>query len=327
MYVLGIDGGGTKTTGIIATNKGEVVAQETVGGTNINSLGKKAVQLELLKLVTILKESSPNNFQQLEQVFAGIAGAGNTSNQEALNKMLLSLFPSGVNVTVDHDAIPALYSGTIGSPGIVQIAGTGAITYGVNHLDERARVGGWGHLFGDQGSGYAIGRDALEEAFKARDGITKQTLLCELLMRHFGKDELPAIIPTIYQAENPKKIVSSLTMLVMEAVQQGDMTAKRIIQRNGAELGIAISTLVRQLFSSEDKSIPVVLVGGLFNRYDILKDSIEQTIKEKGAMVEMIFPKIIPAGGAVVAALLKEEIDIDAFFLETFNRKTKVEGK
>ena len=320
MYVIGIDGGGTKTTGIIATYKGEVVAKATVGGTNINSTGKKAVQAELVKLVTNLKEFSPDDFKQVKRVFAGMAGAGNTSNQEAIKTMLLSLFPSGVNINIDHDAITALYSGTIGRPGIVQIAGTGAITYGVNQIFERARVGGWGHLFGDQGSGYAIGRDALEEAFKARDGITKPTLLCELLTKHFGKDELPDIIPNIYQSENPKKLISSLTMLVLEAVQQDDIAAKKIIQKNGAELGIAISTLVSQLFTPGDEPIPVVLVGGLFSRYDILKESIEQTIKEKGVRVEMTFPRTLPAGGAVVAALLEEKVDIDEFFLETFNR-------
>lgn len=320
MYVIGIDGGGTKTTGIIATSKGEVVAKSTVGGTNINSTGKKAVQSELRKLVINLKELAPENFLQVKRVFAGMAGAGNITNQEALKTMLQPLFSSGVSMTIDHDAITALYSGTIGKPGVVQIAGTGAITYGVNEASDRARVGGWGHLFGDQGSGYAIGRDALEAAFKARDGLVEHTLLSELLTNHFNKEELPDIIPFIYQADNPKKLIASLTVLVMEAVDRNDLIAKHIIEHNGAELGLAISALVKQLFGEGDDVIPVVLVGGLFNRYDILKHSIEKTVKNKGVHVNIIFPKIIPAGGAIVAALIEENIEIDDYFLETFNR-------
>lgn len=320
MYVLGIDGGGTKTTGIIATSKGEILAKTTVGGTNINSAGKPAVQKELQKLVTNLKELAPDNFLLVKRVFAGMAGAGNITNQEALKTMLLPLFSPEVSITIDHDAITALYSGTIGKPGVVQIAGTGAITYGVNQTFERARVGGWGHLFGDQGSGYAIGRDALEAAFKARDGLIDQTLLTELLTKHFLKEELPDIIPIIYQADNPKKLISSLTVLVMEAVERQDLIAKQIIERNGEELGLAISALVKQLFTQEAAVIPVVLVGGLFNRYDILKESIESTIINKGIHVDIIFPKIIPAGGAVVAALLEENLEIDEHFLEIFNR-------
>ncbi|MER2010520.1 MAG: BadF/BadG/BcrA/BcrD ATPase family protein [Psychrobacillus sp.] len=320
MYVLGIDGGGTKTTGIIATSKGEVVAKATVGGTNINSTGKIAVQSELQKLIRELKELAPQNFLLVKRVFAGMAGAGNITNQDALKAILQPLFSSEVSITIDHDAITALYSGTIGKPGVVQIAGTGAITYGVNEASDRARVGGWGHLFGDQGSGYAIGRDALEAAFKARDGLIEQTVLSDLLIQHFNKEELPDIIQVIYQAENPKKLISSLTVLVMKAVERNDLMAKHIIDQNGAELGLAISALVKQLFSQGNDVIRVVLVGGLFNRYDVLKESIERTIKNEGIHVDIIFPKILPAGGAVVAALLEENIEIDEYFLETFNR-------
>ena len=106
-----------------------------------------------------------------------------------------------MNVTVDHDAITALYSGTLGRPGIVQIAGTGAITYGINQNGERGRVGGWGHLFSDHGSGYAIGRDGLSAAFMAHDGLTEYTSLTELFLQHFEKEELPDIIRAIYQGE------------------------------------------------------------------------------------------------------------------------------
>lgn len=320
MYVLGIDGGGTKTTGIIATIKGEVLAKTTVGGTNINSMGKTAVQLELQKLVANLKELAPEKTLLVKRVFAGMAGAGNRTNQEAIKTMLLPLFSSEVSITIDHDAITALYSGTIGKPGVVQIAGTGAITYGVNKAFDRARVGGWGHLFGDQGSGYAIGRDALEAAFKARDGLIEPTYLTELLTKHFQIEQLPDIIPIIYQAENPKKLIASLTVLVMEAMERHDLVAKQIIERNGEELGLAISVLVRKLFGQGDVTIPVVLVGGLFNRYDVLKESIERTINNNGMSVDIMFPKILPAGGAVVAALIEENIRIDDCFLDTFNR-------
>src|SRR5690625_7894553 len=74
-------------------------------------------------------------------------------------------------ITVHHDAVTALYSGTLGEEGIVQIAGTGAITFGLTNAGEEMRVGGWGHLFSDHGSGYMIGRDALEKVFLAYDGF------------------------------------------------------------------------------------------------------------------------------------------------------------
>ncbi|MFP3490923.1 BadF/BadG/BcrA/BcrD ATPase family protein, partial [Staphylococcus sp. SIMBA_130] len=78
-------------------------------------------------------------------------------------------------VTVNIDAINALYSGTLGKPGIVQIAGTGSITFSINHDGLSDRVGGWGYLIGEMGSGFALGRDALEAAFLAHDGLGTPT--------------------------------------------------------------------------------------------------------------------------------------------------------
>lgn len=320
MYVLGIDGGGTKTTGVIANMKGEVVAEATVGSSNINSVGRPIVESELAKLMDALNEENTEAFFKIKRVFAGMAGGGSQSNKEDLQSILTSILASGVSVTVNHDAITALYSGTLGRPGIVQIAGTGAITYGINQNGDQARVGGWGHLFSDHGSGYAVGRDGLSAVFMAYDGQTESTYLTELFLRHFEKKELTDIIREIYQDINPKGFIASLSRLVVEAADYGDQIAKEIITKNGIELGEAISTLIKKLFSDEPyaEAIPIVLAGGLFNRYDLFKASIEKTIKVNHRHVDIIMPKILPVGGAVIAALQEEKVEINKDFLGVF---------
>ena len=322
MYVLGIDGGGTKTTGVIANLNGEIVAEATVGGSNINSIDRDVVIAELVKLLDALKVENNEAFLQIRRVFAGMAGGGTKSNKEDLRTIFTSLLASGVEVSVDHDAITALYSGTLGRPGIVQIAGTGAITYGINFNNNQGRVGGWGHLFSDHGSGYAIGRDGLSAAFRAYDGLIEDTYIKELLLHYFKKKELPDIIQAIYQGENPKGSIASLSKLVFEAADYGDKTAKEIINENGVHLGEAISTLIKKLFSVEQltEAIPVVLAGGLFNRYDLFKDSIEKTIIDHKINVEFIIPEILPIGGAVIAALREEKLEISENFIEVFCR-------
>ena len=82
MYVLGIDGGGTKTTGVIANAKGEIVAEATVGGTNLNSVGRVIVEGELAKLIDALKAENSEAFLQIKRVFAGMAGGGNKSTKK-----------------------------------------------------------------------------------------------------------------------------------------------------------------------------------------------------------------------------------------------------
>ncbi|MEK5069454.1 N-acetylglucosamine kinase [Sporosarcina sp. FSL K6-1508] len=325
MYVLGIDGGGTKTTGVIANIKGEKVAEATVGGSNLNSLGRDIVEGELTKLINTLRAENNESFLRVTRVFAGMAGGGNKSNKADVQNILTSLLAPSVDVTVNHDAITALYSGTMGRPGIVQIAGTGAITYGINQKGDQGRVGGWGHLFSDHGSGYAIGRDGLSAAFMFHDRLAEYTYLHDLILQYFEAKELPCVVGAIYQGGNPKGVIASLSKLVVEAADYGDQIAKDIINENGIQLGKAISTLIKKLFPVElaTEAIPVVLAGGLFNRYELFKVSIERTVKDNDSHIEVIIPQILPVGGAVIAALLEEKIEINKMFTDAFCRHEK----
>lgn len=325
MYVLGIDGGGTKTTGVIVTYHGDVCSEATVGGSNLNSKDRSDVIFELVKLVNELKKKDSISFSKITAVFAGMSGGGNLTNQDDLKNILLSLVPQHVKVIVDNDAITALYSGTLGDPGIVQIAGTGAITYGINQAGERSRVGGWGHYFSDHGSGYAIGRDGLRASFMAYDGMEKETIISDLLLKHFQVSELPDLIKEIYQHPNPKEVIASLSKIVVEAADQGDDFASVIIEENAIYLAQAIVTLTRKLFpiESHTESIPVVLAGGLFNRYDLFNTSIENVLRHNQINAKLIIPKILPVGGAVIAALKHENIQINHDFLNRFKEVKK----
>src|SRR5690625_3997614 len=156
-YVLGIDGGGTKTTGIIVDEDGNVVAEATVGASNPNIVGQEDLISRFTELITTLENEDAASFNRLTQVFAGISGAGHGNSQQQQRDVLRRILPATVPITVDNDAIIALYAGTFGRPGIVQIAGTGSITYGINEKGCRGRVGGWGHLYGVEGSSYSSG--------------------------------------------------------------------------------------------------------------------------------------------------------------------------
>src|SRR5699024_2233398 len=130
----------------------------------------------------------------------GISGTGHPRARQTVHQALSETMPSARSMAVDNDAIIALYSGTLGQPGIVQISGTGSITYGINHDGERDRVGGWGHFIGEKGSGFRLGSDALQAAFVANDPAGSATMLEESIRHFFRKQSLPDIIPEIYPA-------------------------------------------------------------------------------------------------------------------------------
>src|SRR5690625_5281192 len=150
-YVIGIDGGGTKTVAVIANTAGEVKVSSLVGPTNPNVLSFAALKETINNLFHQLRDQAPDAISRVETVFAGISGAGTEEKQNTIKKILMENVPSSTYFQVVPDSINALYAGTFGKPGIVQIAGTGSITYGINRENKHWRIGGWGYLFGDEG--------------------------------------------------------------------------------------------------------------------------------------------------------------------------------
>src|SRR5690625_325010 len=303
-YVIGIDGGGTKTTGVIADEKGRTIAEATVGASNPNIVSATDLKATFSKLKGQLQQKNKAAFEKVDRLFAGIPGTGHPSARQTVHQALSETMPSTMSMTVDNDAIIALYSGTLGQPGIVQISGTGSITYGINHDGVRNRVGGWGHFIGEQGSGFGLGSDALQAAFAAHDQAGPATMLEESIRHFFKKQSLPDIIPEIYQATSPKETIASLGRLVMEAVDQKDIIATEFIQQNGLYIGQSVSALMKKLFKKGD--IPVVLAGGLFNRVDLFRSAIEAGLGNYSDSTRLIIPDKPPVNGAVSAALMMD---------------------
>lgn len=317
MYVLGIDGGGTKTVGVMADEYGNIVAKQTVGGTNQNGVDRKTVEYELNNLFTSLKKQNESAFLSLPVVFAGMSGVDRPDAKIFMEKLISKLVPNGTKVFVDNDGVNALYSGTFGAPGIVQIAGTGSITFGINSKGDRGRVGGWGYLIDDEGSGYDLGKEALNAIFKAYDGRGKRTILTERILNHFNVSHPPELINIIYQVGKSREVISPLSKYVTEAAEKNDQVAKKIIDHAGKKLGNSISSLVHQLFPTE-KNVQVVLVGGVFNCADLVMPGIESALKSQSVSAALVKPKLPPVGGAVIKAIQFTNVPVQDGFEKAF---------
>ncbi|MCC3356340.1 N-acetylglucosamine kinase [Bacillus sp. REN16] len=323
MYILGIDGGGTKTKGVIATETGKIIAEATVGASNPNNVKKEDLKIELGKLIERLKTESKDAFLEVKRVYAGMSGVDHPSARKEMKQLLESLLPGSIPVTVNNDAITALYSGTLGKPGVVQIAGTGSITFGLNSEGVLDRVGGWGYLLGEGGSGFAVGSEGLQAAFRAHDGLGERTELTTLICDHFHALALPDIIHTIYNAVNPKELIASLSRYVFTAADHGDPVAQAIIRKNAIHIGEAVSCLTIKQFSGSERAdeIPVVLAGGLFNRLDLFKGPMEEIFGKYSIHAKLIRPGIEPVGGAVIAGLLEEKVEVEEVFIGNFSKE------
>ncbi|MDZ5473698.1 BadF/BadG/BcrA/BcrD ATPase family protein [Bacillus sp. 31A1R] len=323
MYVLGIDGGGTKTIGVIADESGTVVAISIVGATNQNGVDLERVKQEFQLLFQDLKNQNQEVFDSITHVFAGMSGVDRESAKANINEMISFFVPNNVSVFIDNDGVNALFAGTLGDLGIVQIGGTGSISFGMNETGIHSRVGGWGYLIDDEISGFALGKEALRAAFAESDQRGGKTLLTPFILKHFQTESISEVIPYIYQLGMSRDVIAPLGKLVIEAADEGDSVAKTIIYELSMRTAFSISTLIKRLFPNQDRRIPVVLAGGIYKRAEWFSPIILEGLAQQDISADLIEPLLPPVGGAVIAALKQAGADINQTFVQTFIETNK----
>src|SRR5579872_3801360 len=182
MPVLGIDAGGTKTVCLLADDDGRVLAEARGGGANLHAAGELSVEKVLHAL---MEEAIGEREIAPAAICLGIAGVDREDEARVVRAIMRRIGYKSRTLVV-NDALIALVAGVGEAPGIVVIAGTGSIAYGRNAAGEAARAGGWGHMIGDEGSGYWIGREALAAVMRAGDGRGPETALTAEILAHFG---------------------------------------------------------------------------------------------------------------------------------------------
>ncbi len=184
-YVMGIDAGGTKTVCLLADEQGRIVSEGRGAGANLHAAG----ELEVEKVLHAGDGSRRSAIVDImpAAICLGIAGVDREDEARTVRAIMRRIGYKS-RMLVVNDALIALVAGAGDAPGIVIIAGTGSIVYGRNARGEAARAGGWGHMIGDEGSGYWIGREALAAVMRAGDGRGPATQLTADMLAHFEVD-------------------------------------------------------------------------------------------------------------------------------------------
>lgn len=177
-YIVGIDGGGSKTDAILVGMDGTVFAETSGGPSNLTITGVRQAVFTVFDLIHACAQKHNVDSSTIVNVVAGLAGAGRSAERADFIDSLLSYslkkkFPLK-QIRVETDARIALEAAFAGGPGIVVVAGTGSIVLYRTEGDKILRAGGWGKLLGDEGSGYAVARDALNAVFRQVDGREKR---------------------------------------------------------------------------------------------------------------------------------------------------------
>src|ERR1700687_3539971 len=298
MHVLGIDAGGTKTVCLLADESGAVMAEGRGPGANLHASGDLEVEKVLTRVMTAAmgdRNTPP------AALCVGIAG-GDREDDARIIQVVLQRISPGSRILVVNDALVALVAGAGPGPGLAVLSGTGSIAYGRNAQGVAARAGGWGHLIGDEGSGYWIGRRALTAVVREADGRGPHTRLTEDVLAHFGVTDAAGLVRIVYDSDVPRSSVATLGPVVERARDAGDAVAAELLARAGEELTLAAAWGGSRLETSGD-AFAIILAGGVFRAVPWLVEDLERRLAEVAprCVVRMLADE--PAVGAVSLAL------------------------
>jgi N-acetylglucosamine kinase-like BadF-type ATPase len=195
---------------------------------------------------------------------------------------------------ITHDAYIALMGATAGEPGVVTIAGTGSIAFGRNREGKTARAGGWGYVFGDEGGGFDLVRQAVRAALREEEGWGPTTRLREALLSSAGAASANELLHRFYTDDYPRERVAAFSKLVDRIAREGDVTAREILLEAAQHLAELGNSVRAQLFDG-DEPCRISYLGGVF-RSEILLDRYRQFM---GCVTEPIYG---PAAGALIEA-------------------------
>lgn len=270
-WLIGIDGGGTHTTLALADEAGNEIVRRT-GPAGLVDPRRPAVTAEMLTELVREAYAAAGVDGPASALCAGLAGVGNRAEREVVEMVLVR---SGIaeRVAIRPDGETALAGAFGGGPGILVISGTGSVAHGRAEDGRVERCGGWGMVVGDEGSGYAIGRAALQAALQAVDRRGPSTALLDTLLEVLGLSTPEAVPPWAGRAE--KSEIASLAVYALRHSEAGDAVASAIVRRAAAALAMHVSALATRL-GPWPGEIPVVLHGGVASDPAFQRDILDE---------------------------------------------------
>lgn len=314
-YVLGIDGGGSKTVCVLMDDLRQVLGRGEAGSSNYQSIGIEATLQSIQSAIHNAVEATIiTNNVNIDAICLGLAGIGRAADIEVIKGLVQELQNNKslpitwalqpANIVICNDALIALVGG-IGQPvGIVVAAGTGSIVFGRNHQGHTKRVGGWGYILGDEGSAYKIAIAGMNAALKSYDGLEMSTSLVEGFKQHLNLESIENLIEVIYRRGWGVKKIAALAQIVDLAAASGDIVANIIIDDAVKEFVKATSTVIDAVFSA-DSVLEVVTTGSVWRGRCKMYERFAASLVKKFPNVKVIFPRYEPAYGAGLLALHK----------------------
>ena len=298
--VIGLDGGGSRTRARLANANGETLGAGEAGPSNPQTAGLEAAEREIMRAMHTAFEDAHIAPRMVAAACFGIGGIERADANAELKAWAQATVAARVRMLNDGEIL--LAAGSPDNWGIAIIAGTGSIAWGKTRDGRIARAGGWGHLIGDEGSSFDLGREALRAAVQAADGRGEETRLLPAILEHWGLSDAMDLVPRVYRPGHTPADIAELAPVVARVAAEGDPIARALLVYAGEALASAAVAVARRLEIAEEK-IPLALTGGLLLGNDLIRARLLEALESfdyRFTPVELVRE---PVAGAVRIAM------------------------
>lgn len=294
-YLLGVDGGATKTLAAVLDVERMCLHLGHGGPSNEDSVGGQAAAEAILSAARDAAQRAGTNLDGLDAAVLALAG---TDTDAVARHVHAGGSPSWIVV---NDVVGAWATATGSRPGIGVISGTGSNVFGVDADGRSWRAGGWGHVLGDEGSGYWLGVRSIAAVLRDRDGSGPQTALSEGALEFFGVPDVAGLVGLVYSKPLSKSEIAAFAVETAKLAEQGDQVAAQLYRDAAKELCAQIAAVIRE--TGLAGAFPVGLIGSAFKAGPVFIDPLVAGIAELAPQAEVRVVEIAPVAGSLMLAL------------------------
>jgi N-acetylglucosamine kinase-like BadF-type ATPase len=294
-FLLGVDGGATKTlAAVLDLERGELHLGRA-GPSNEDAVGAEAAVGALLHAAE--EALARADLAPDAEIGAAVLAVAGTDTDAVVAHVREA---GGGGWIVVNDVIGAWATATGAGPGVGVIAGTGSNVFGVGPSGRAWRAGGWGHLLGDEGSGYWFGLQAIEAALHDRDASGPETALGEAALRFFDAPSEEALAARVYSKPLLKGEIAAFAVRTAELAAGGDRVARALYERGAAELAPQVAAVIGQ--TGLAGPFPVGLIGGVFAAGEVFVEPLTRRIGELAPDARVSVVETAPVAGTLLLA-------------------------
>jgi N-acetylglucosamine kinase-like BadF-type ATPase len=318
MY-LGVDGGGTKTAFALVGRGGEALAQHEEAGLYYPQIGLDSATKLLHEGIARVLALAGVEAQQVEFAFVGLPAYGEDSAlTPELDMLPLHALPQG-RFRCGNDVECGWAGSLSGEDGISVVAGTGSIAYG-QFGGRSARAGGWGELFGDEGSAYWIAREGLALFSRMSDGRLARGPLYDIVRRALRLAHDLDLCAWVYGRGQGRSDLAQLAPLVGQAANAGDEQALLLLDEAASHLVSIVKATHDQLGFADGKPLRVSYSGGVLHKEPRALQAFQSKLQARLPEATLCRPAMPPVLGAVLLAARHAGRPLDGAALRKLGR-------